>query len=56
MVTLSANSPGPRAPTPRSTSDFIEGNRILVMRRGRIVGTYDPNRISEEERREAIYA
>jgi len=56
MVALSANSPGLRAPTPRSTSDFIEGNRILVMRRGRIVGIYDPNRSSEEERREVIYA
>jgi simple sugar transport system ATP-binding protein len=33
-----------------------QSHRILVMRHGRIVGTYDPRRISEKELREAIYA
>ena len=33
-----------------------QSHRILVMRSGRIVGTYDPNRISEKQLREAIYA
>ena len=33
-----------------------QSHRILVMRYGRIVGTYDPTRISEKELREAIYA
>ncbi|HET7239404.1 MAG TPA: sugar ABC transporter ATP-binding protein, partial [Terrimicrobiaceae bacterium] len=33
-----------------------QSHRILVMRYGRIVGTYAPNRISEKELREAIYA
>jgi simple sugar transport system ATP-binding protein len=33
-----------------------QSHRILVMRYGRIVGTYAPNRISEKELREVIYA
>ncbi len=33
-----------------------QSHRILVMRSGKIVGTYEPNRITEKELREAIYA
>jgi simple sugar transport system ATP-binding protein len=33
-----------------------QSHRILVMRSGKIVGAYDPNRITEQELREAIYA
>jgi simple sugar transport system ATP-binding protein len=35
---------------------FYQSHRILVMRSGRIVGTYDPERVSEQELREVIYA
>ena len=33
-----------------------QSHRILVMREGKIVGTYDPQAISEKALREAIYA
>ena len=33
-----------------------QSHRILVMRSGRIAGTYDPHRVSEHELREAIHA
>ena len=33
-----------------------QSHRILVMRSGRIAGTYDPHRVSEQELREAIHA
>ncbi|MDP9130634.1 MAG: ATP-binding cassette domain-containing protein, partial [Candidatus Binatota bacterium] len=33
-----------------------QSHRILVMRSGKIVGAYEPNRITEQELREAIYA
>jgi simple sugar transport system ATP-binding protein len=33
-----------------------QSHRILVMRSGRIVGTYDPQRVGEQELREVIYA
>jgi simple sugar transport system ATP-binding protein len=35
---------------------LYQSHRILVMRAGRIVGTYDPQRVSEQELREVIYA
>ena len=35
---------------------LYQSHRILVMRSGRIVGTYDPERVSEQELREVIYA
>ncbi|MBV8483522.1 MAG: sugar ABC transporter ATP-binding protein [Verrucomicrobia bacterium] len=35
---------------------LYQSHRILVMRSGAIVGTYDPRRVSEQELREAIYA
>jgi len=35
---------------------LYQSHRILVMRSGRIVGTYDPQRINEQELREVIYA
>ncbi len=35
---------------------LYQSHRILVMRSGRIVGAYDPQRVSEQELREAIYA
>jgi simple sugar transport system ATP-binding protein len=35
---------------------LYQSHRILVMRSGRIVGTYDPQRVSEQELREVIYA
>ena len=33
-----------------------QSHRIVVMRSGKIVGAYEPNRISEKQLREAIYA
>jgi simple sugar transport system ATP-binding protein len=35
---------------------LYQSHRILVMRSGQIVGTYDPQRVSEQELREVIYA
>jgi simple sugar transport system ATP-binding protein len=35
---------------------LYQSHRILVMRAGRLVGTYDPRRVSEHELREVIYA
>jgi simple sugar transport system ATP-binding protein len=35
---------------------LYQSHRILVMRSGKIVGTYDPQRVSEQELREVIYA
>jgi len=35
---------------------LYQSHRILVMRSGRIVGTYDPQHVSEQELRETIYA
>ena len=35
---------------------LYQSHRILVMRSGEIVGTYDPQRVSEQELREVIYA
>jgi simple sugar transport system ATP-binding protein len=35
---------------------LYQSHRILVMRSGRIVGTYDPQLVSEQELREVIYA
>ena len=35
---------------------LYQSHRILVMRSGQIVGTYDPQRVSERELREIIYA
>ena len=42
--------------TIRSIGHIKREQRILVMRSGQIVGTYDPQRVSEEELREVIYA
>ena len=35
---------------------LYQSHRILVMSSGRIVGTYDPQHVSEQELRETIYA
>ena len=35
---------------------LYQSHRILVMRLGRIIGNYDPQRVSEQELREVIYA
>jgi simple sugar transport system ATP-binding protein len=35
---------------------LYQSHRILVMRSGKMLGTYDPQRVSEEELREVIYA
>jgi ABC-type sugar transport system ATPase subunit len=35
---------------------LYQSHRILVMRSGQIVGAYDPQRVSEQELREVIYA
>jgi len=35
---------------------LYQSHRILVMRSGQMVGTYDPQRVSEQELREVIYA
>jgi simple sugar transport system ATP-binding protein len=35
---------------------LYQSHRILVMRSGQIAGTYDPQRVSEQELREVIYA
>src|SRR5258708_39148351 len=35
---------------------LYQSHRILVMRSGRIIGDYDPQRVSEQELREVIYA
>ena len=35
---------------------LYQSHRILVMRSGRLVGTYDLQRVSEQELREVIYA
>jgi simple sugar transport system ATP-binding protein len=35
---------------------LYQSHRVLVMRSGQIVGTYDPQRVSEQELREVIYA
>ncbi|MBV9997972.1 MAG: sugar ABC transporter ATP-binding protein [Verrucomicrobia bacterium] len=35
---------------------LYQSHRILVMREGRLVGAYDPQRVSERELREVIYA
>ena len=35
---------------------LYQSHRILVMREGRLVGTYDPQRVSEQALREVIYA
>jgi simple sugar transport system ATP-binding protein len=35
---------------------LYQSHRILVMCLGRIIGNYDPQRVSEQELREVIYA